>query len=169
MEPKNNSQKNIAIALVAVAIAAVLSVPIFLGKKTTTLPSAPLLNQGGDGSGNSTPVVSKTPPVDVPKKTLSVYKDGTYTATGSYDSPGGMDKVTVTLTLKSDVVTDVSVTPIAGDSLSKKYQDMFVSGYKQFVVGQKIAGLQLSKVSGSSLTPIGFNAALTQIKAQAKA
>jgi hypothetical protein len=40
--------------------------------------------------------------------------------------------------------------------------------YKQYVVGKKIDEVQLTKVSGSSLTPQGFNDALAKIKAEAK-
>ncbi len=114
------------------------------------------------------PVTTPETPVTDPKKT-SVYKDGTYTATGSYMSPGGPDKIGVTLTLKNDIVTDVSATEMAGDPTSKRFQGMFLSGYKQYVIGKNIASLSLTKVSGSSLTPKGFNDALLKIKAQAKA
>ena len=84
-------------------------------------------------------------------------------------SPGGEDQVTVTLTLAHDVITSVNVTPGAQDRTSQRYQDRFISGYKQYVVGKNIASVNVGVVSGSSLTPIGFNDALTQIKAQAKA
>ncbi len=108
----------------------------------------------------------QTPPVATnPKYT---YKNGTYSADGSYDSPGGPDSIGVTLTLQNDIVTNVSVTPNPGDRTSARYQNAFISGYKQYVIGKNISGLNLGKVSGSSLTPIGFNNALTQIKAQAK-
>ena len=112
-------------------------------------------------------------PATVPKQTTakatSVYKNGTYSATGSYMSPGGYDQVGVTLTLANDIITDVSVTPMAGDHTSSRYQSRFISGYKQYVVGKTIASVNLTNVSGASLTPIGFNDALAQIKAQAKA
>jgi uncharacterized protein with FMN-binding domain len=117
----------------------------------------------------SAPAVSVPPPATVPKKTASVYKDGTYTATGSYMSPGGEDQITVTLTLANDVITAVSVTPAAGDWTSQRYQSYFASGYKQYVVGQNIDNVNLTYVSGPSLTPAGFDDAISQIKAQAKA
>jgi hypothetical protein len=46
---------------------------------------------------------------------------------------------------------------------------MFVSGYKQYVVGKNIASIHLDRVSGSSLTGAGFNAALARIEIEAKA
>ena len=180
MEPENNLQKNIGIFLGILVVLGVLFVTIFWGRQssvTTTLPSAPLLNQVGDGSGNTqpvpkptpapTPVVTQTPPVDTPKKSASLYKDGTYSATGSYMSPGGEDQIAVTLTLKNDIITSASVVTEPGDRTSQRYQNMFVAGYQQYVVGQNIAKVYLARVSGSSLTPKGFDDALAQIKVQA--
>jgi len=115
------------------------------------------------------PVTVQAPPATVPKKTVSVYKDGTYSATGSYMSPGGYDQLGVSITLKNDIVTGASVTNMAGDGRSRRYQDMFIASYKQYVIGKNIANLYLTKISGASLTPSGFNDALSQIKAQAKA
>lgn len=105
-----------------------------------------------------------------PAQPVSGYKDGTYTATGSYRTPEGSEQVTVTLSLKDGVVTDSSTTFAAAQAHeSKQYQSQFSSGYKQYVVGKNIDEVSLSRVSGSSLTPKGFNAALEQIKTQAKA
>lgn len=101
--------------------------------------------------------------------TSSTYKDGTFSATVSYGTPGGPQDLGVTVTLKSDVITDVSVTEGAKDAVSQKFQDDFVAGYKTLVVGKKIEDVQLTKVSGSSLTPKGFNDALSAIKVQAAA
>lgn len=108
----------------------------------------------------------QTPVADTTKKT---YKDGTYTAIGSYNSPGGPDKISITLTLKNNIVTSVSAIPMAGDPKSERYQQTFISGYQTFVVGKNIDTIKLTNVSGSSLTPIGFNDALAKIKEQAKA
>ena len=112
---------------------------------------------------------SQTAQTNNTASTVVVYKDGTYSADGNYNSPGGPDSVSVSLTLKDNIVTDATVTPKPGDKVSAKYQDIFISGYKQYVVGKNINDINLSKVSGSSLTPIGFNDALNKIKAEAKA
>jgi len=117
----------------------------------------------------NTPVTPTPPPATVPKQTASVYTNGTYTATGSYMSPGGQEQLSVTLTLVNDIITAVSVTPGAYDRRSQNYQNMFISGYQQYVIGKNIADVNLGAISGSSLTPIGFNDALAQIKSQAKA
>lgn len=99
----------------------------------------------------------------------SKYKDGTYTATGSYRTPETTEDITVTLTLKDDVVTDVSFTSTQRVHETAQYQAQFASGYKQFVVGKNIDDVSVSRVSGSSLTSGGFMSALGQIKTQAQA
>ncbi|HTK33096.1 MAG TPA: hypothetical protein VL335_00920 [Candidatus Paceibacterota bacterium] len=116
----------------------------------------------------STPV-AVPPPATTPKNYAALYKDGTYTANGTYMSPGGQDEIKVTLTLKSDIVTDATVVTVIADHTSQRYQDKFISGYKQYVVGQNISSLNVTVVSGSSLTSTGFNNALAKIKTQAKA
>lgn len=95
------------------------------------------------------------------------YKNGTYTAEGAYTSPGGPEAITVSVTISNGVVTSTSVTPQAENPVSVKFQNNFAEDHKQFVVGKNIDDLKLSKVSGSSLTPVGFNNALTKIKEQA--
>jgi uncharacterized protein with FMN-binding domain len=132
---------------------------------TTTVSTAPK-------STTPTPapkVTTTPPPATVPKQTAYVYKDGTYSATGSYGSPSGEEQIAVTVTIANDIVTSSSVTPMAYGGTSLRYQNYFISGYKQYVVGQNVANINLTYVSGSSLTPAGFNDALSQIKAQAKA
>ncbi|WP_421741146.1 FMN-binding protein [Cellulomonas sp.] len=95
--------------------------------------------------------------------------DGTYSATGTYESPAGQETVAVSLTLADGVVTAVEVTPEATNPTSKQFQTTFASGVADVVVGQPIDGLSVDAVSGSSLTPEGFNDALAQIVADAQA
>jgi len=99
----------------------------------------------------------------------SFYKDGTYSADGSYTTHAATESIGVKLTLKNDVITDVSLTEEPTDDISRMHQDDFAANYKQFVIGKKIASVHLDKISMSSLTPIGFNDALQKIEAQAKA
>jgi uncharacterized protein with FMN-binding domain len=99
--------------------------------------------------------------------TSASYKDGSYTEDGGYESPAGHQTVTVKLTLADDKVTAVVVTPHATDGTAKSYQAQFVSGISAEVVGKDIDKLNVSRVSGSSLTSGGFNAALKAIKADA--
>lgn len=97
------------------------------------------------------------------------YKDGTYSAQGSYSSPDGQENIKVTLVLQNGTVSDATVTAGTTAGQSGRYQRQFINGYKSQVVGKSIDSLQLSTVAGSSLTPEGFNDAVEQIKADAKA
>ncbi len=105
-----------------------------------------------------------TTPVVVP---LTKYADGTYTVTASYDSPAGMESLGVSVTVSGDIVTAAVVTSMAKDKKSSQFQDAFIAGYKVLAIGKNIADIQLSKVSGASLTTKGFNEALSVIKTQA--
>ncbi len=118
-----------------------------------------------------TPVVTTPTPISTtpPPASSFVYKDGSYSAEGTYTSPGGTEHLDVKLTLKDDVVVDAVVESLATRPESKMMQAKFISGYKTLVIGKKIDSVKLDKVSGSSLSPIGFNDAVAQIKAQAKA
>ncbi len=117
---------------------------------------------------NPSEPATTTNPIDTTKKPTK-YKDGTYTATGSYNSPGGPDRLGLSVTIKDDVVTSTTATNMAGDRTSSRFQQMFIGGYQALVVGKNIDSIHLDVVSGSSLTPKGFNDALAQIKVQAKA
>lgn len=97
------------------------------------------------------------------------YTDGTYTAEGSYSTPGGQESISVEVTVADDAVTAVTVTPEASGGNAERFQTEFASGIADVVVGQDLAGLSVDKVSGSSLTGDGFNAALDQIRVDAAA
>ena len=99
----------------------------------------------------------------------ATYKDGTYTISDTYPSPGGEEDIKVVLTLKNNVVTAVDVTQDANQRESEEYQSQFQAGYKSRVIGKAIDTLQLKHVSGSSLTTQAFDDALEQIRSQAKA
>ena len=96
------------------------------------------------------------------------YKDGNYTATGNFDTAGGSDTITVSLTLKGEVITDVSTKTSATDADSLEYDGQFNNNIKSAVVGKKINELTLSRVAGSSLTTEGFNGAIAQIERQSQ-
>lgn len=119
-------------------------------------------------STNESPEVVDKKPVVVPEETASPYSNGTYVATGSYASPGGREQLKLSITLKDGVVVASTLTPTASNPTSGEFQKEFLGEYKQFVIGKDIATLSVGKVAGSSLTGIGFNAALEQIRVQAK-
>lgn len=112
---------------------------------------------------------NKTTTTDTIPVVIQSYKDGTYSSIGTYTSPAGKEEVGVSLTLRDNVITSVTFTPKATNEVSIKLQGMFSSGYKELVVGKDINTVKLDKVSGSSLTPKGFNDAIEKIKLQAQA
>jgi uncharacterized protein with FMN-binding domain len=123
-----------------------------------------------DTTGQTVPAGSgiEVNPDDTVVSVSSKYKNGTYSATGDYVSPGGAEQIDVTVTLKNDVITDATVVSKAFRPNSIHYQGLFISGYKALVIGKNIDDVQLDKVSGSSLAPKGFNEALAEIKTEAK-
>jgi uncharacterized protein with FMN-binding domain len=95
------------------------------------------------------------------------YTDGTYTADGAYQSPNGGEKITVVVSLRDDVVTDVEIVTNPANPTTANYQGQFSDGIGALVVGEDIDALDVTVVAGSSLTSQGFREALTVIKADA--
>ncbi len=98
----------------------------------------------------------------------ATYKDGTYSAPGTYVSPGGTEQIKVTLTLAKNIITAMKVVTVKADPTAQGYEAMFESGISGASVGKNLNSLNIGVVSGSSLTSIGFNNALATIKADAK-
>jgi hypothetical protein len=107
-------------------------------------------------------------PTPKPTTPALAYKNGNYSATGTYTSPGGSETLRVTLTLGSDIVTALKVVSVKVDATAANYEAQFESGINAVVVGKDISSLNVGTVAGSSLTSIGFNNALATIKAHAK-
>lgn len=117
-----------------------------------------------------TPSPKPTPtPTPKPSPSASSYKDGTYTAEGDYMTHVGPEAIHITITLKGDVIVDSQFQGTPNAAMSQGYMQMFADNYKPLVIGKNIDDVQLDRVSGSSLTPMGFNDALAKIKVQAKA
>lgn len=149
-ETPKNSKAGLAVAAGVVVLLVILAVVKFSGKKDEVVVT-PAANE----QTTATPA--------------GAYKDGIYTATGAYTSPGGAETIVITLTLKDGVVTDATAVPQAEQPISKKMQQVFSQNFKGMIIGKNINEVTLDKVSGSSLTPKGFNDAVEQIKTQAKA
>jgi hypothetical protein len=160
MEETKDHRKAIItfLAVVIIAVVVVGAVATSSKKKAATDTSSSAASPTTSSTSNSASAASSS----------STYKNGTYVATGSYESPGGEENITVHVTLQNGVVTSTSADSGAGDPEASEYQSMFISGYKSLVVGKDIANVSLSRVSGSSLTSQGFNDAISQIKNQAK-
>lgn len=121
-----------------------------------------------EDSNTTTPSSSTTTPPSNSAEESSVYEDGTYTASGTYTSPAGPESIAVTITVKDDVVSSVSITQNATHEASIKFQGLFSAGISGQVVGKSLADIgNYSSVNGSSLTPNGFDIALASIKAEA--
>lgn len=97
----------------------------------------------------------------------SAYKDGTYSADGSYRTPETVEKISVSVTLAAGVVTDVQVKGAPQARETEQYQAKFTSGIAALVVGKPIDEISVSRVAGSSLTSTGFNQAIDEIKKEA--
>ena len=117
---------------------------------------------------SSTPAPSPAP-TPVPAPVATSFRDGAYTVTGNYVSPAGEESIGVTVTLKNDIIVAAMVKSEAVAARSRTMQGIFIENFKPLVIGKKISDVHLTKVSGSSLTPGGFNDALMKIEAEAKA
>jgi uncharacterized protein with FMN-binding domain len=140
----------------ALATFAGLSVVGTLAGCTATAGSSSAGASGASGGGTTT------------TSSNASYKDGTYTAPGTYVSPGGEEHISVTLTLARNVITAMKVTTVKADPTATGYEQMFEAGISGVTVGKNINSLNIGVVAGSSLTSMGFNKALATIKADAK-
>lgn len=93
------------------------------------------------------------------------YRDGTYTATGTY---GGLPShLTVTVGLQQGLIKKVQVKTHATDPTSLDYQRDFAQAVPRVVEGKPLRDVKVGKLAGASGCPIGFNDALDQIRQQA--
>lgn len=161
----SKSSSKVGLALVGIIVVAFIGIVAYQSQnknqsQTTTQTSPAVQQEARSNPTNETG--SET------TETASAYKDGTYSADGNYVSPGGQEELGVTLTITNGIVTDSQVEVKATRPMSKERQTDFATHYKAEVVGKNIDELSLSRVSGSSLSPKGFNDAVEKIKSQAK-
>ena len=166
MESKKTNPKLVSLGVLLAVVLLVVAVSAIDKRNKTAVAQAGVVAAAETNIASKTAAPATTA---VTPTTASVYKDGTYSATGSYDTPDGPQSIDVSLTIASDTVTDATVTGEANSGESTRYQDKFISGYKGSVIGKKIATLKLGTISGSSLTPEGFNDVVVAIRTQAKA
>ncbi|MFZ1802113.1 MAG: hypothetical protein WAW62_03760 [Candidatus Saccharimonas aalborgensis] len=102
--------------------------------------------------------------------TATSYKDGTYTASSSYNVPhGGQNSIKATITISGGKITAASATNSYTDRESAMYIDSFNSYVNSDATGQSLAGYSPSRIGGASLTTYAFSNAIDTIRAQAKA
>lgn len=88
--------------------------------------------------------------------------DGTYSGSAGYETPGGRQRIDVTVVLTDGVVTGVRVDPAATNATSRRFQERFASAVVDEVVGRPLDEVQVDRLAGSSSTGAGFMAALDE-------
>ncbi len=166
--PEEKNKNSIVVWSIVVLVIAIAAYGLLnYVRKDSVVEEAPIaLPVAPTVAPSAIPEVSPTPVV--PQVNFK-YKEGTYSVTGNYNSPGGAEEVGVKVTVKNDMITDAVVEVRATRPTSVKWQTAFSSGVKEAVMGKKLDEVKLDKVSGSSLTPKGWNEAIGEIQVQAKA
>lgn len=165
LHPESNTKRQVIVTLVVLILISVVIVGVAVTRGVdgeSSIASQTTSQSAADtdtfAEGNDTTAVSN-----------ATYKDGDYTATGDYSSPGGAEEITVTVTLKDGAVTATSAEGGATSGSALEYQADFIAAYSDEVIGKTISNLELDRVAGASLTANGFNDAIEQIKDQAAA
>lgn len=143
-----------------------LAAPLYASVAAATLLGTLSGCAAGPVSGAPAPT---EPATGADADTSAVYEDGSYAASGEYQSPNGGESIIVELTLEGDIVTDVVVTTNANNPTTERFQGEFAGGIAAEIVGKDIDTLDVTRVAGSSLTSGGFRQALETIKADALA
>src|ERR1700761_3423648 len=130
------------------------------GCASTTSESSSSGSSSTSSSGSTTTATGTS-------DTTTSYKDGTYTADGSYSSPDGQEEIAVTVTLKNNLITAVTVKTVEANGEGQRYQQLFASSIGSVAVGKSLASLNVAAVAGASLTSQGFNTALDSIRSEA--
>lgn len=176
MENQSNSTKLgavVGIAVVALgAISLIFREQLFVPRNQNLTDRQNPTSSSPEESSKTEVTTSPSVPAISPSITASqtvTYKNGTYTATGTYRSPNDIESVEVKIVIENNAIKSVQVTPKATFPQSRSYQTLFSQGISQKVVGKNIDEItSLGNVNGSSLTGIGFLQALATIKNEAK-
>ncbi|NCN12061.1 hypothetical protein GW937_01945 [Candidatus Kaiserbacteria bacterium] len=119
----------------------------------------------------STPVTTPTPVATptAPVVTATDYKNGTYIAHTTYKTPDrDVYSMEVSLTIVNDNITNTSIT-YNNRALRDSYVKRFDSSYQNYVIGEDLGTISLSRIAGASLTTNAFNKAVVSVKTQAGA
>jgi uncharacterized protein with FMN-binding domain len=159
--------KKITLPRIIAALAGITLVGAGIWTWKNPKPTPDQINQASEEK-TSQPI--KEAPAEQKKRIdeKNVYTDDSYFKTGEYLSPAGAETIDLSLTLKNDIITDAQLTGRATHPASKKWQETFVAGYKEKVIGKPLRELSLVAVSGASLTTKGFMDAVKKIKQQAE-
>jgi len=119
-------------------------------------------------SPTPTPTTTPTPKPSPSPTPHYTYRDGTYSADGTFDTPAGIETIGITLVISKDKVVDTSAVDKASNPTSQSYTNDFINNFRSYVIGKSLSSLSLGKISSASLTPNGFNNAAASIRSQAK-
>ena len=136
---------------------------------TTTLPTKIALSAAAALSLATGLTACAAEPEAPAATTSGDYADGQYNANADYRSPGGTEKIGVTLTLKGNTIDAVEVVGRGSSPEAIRYQGEFIDGISAEVVGKNIDEVKVDRVAGSSLTSGGFMKAIAAIKEEAAA
>lgn len=164
MEQPSNNKTKIVTAIVIVAAIAII---YFVTAARTSTGDASSMTSDTTPSTSASTTANNSNNDSSNTSSDASFKDGSYSASGSYRTPQSVETINVTLTVKSGFVTDSSVQQSPQTRDAVPYQAAFKDNYKSLVIGKKLSDLSLTNVSGSSLTPLGFNTAVDKIKSEA--
>lgn len=121
-------------------------------------------NNGGNTDSSSG--IASTPSINSPDTSANTNTATleTLTAKANYNVPeGGINSITVTITLNGENITDINVEHSIAERESQKYINSFDSKIKTSVVGKNLSSLSPARIGGASLTSAGFYQALSQL------
>lgn len=99
---------------------------------------------------------------------MSLYRNGRYTAMGHYLTPGGNESIAVSVDVEADTITASAIQVEATSPTARQFQEQFRTTIAGRITAQPLSALSVSRVSGASLTSLGFNDALVKIRQEAK-
>lgn len=110
---------------------------------------------------------TKIPEEQEQREVAWVKNNNIYTSTLEYESPGGIEKNPITLTVENGVIRSVNVEVVTDIAASVEYQQNFAKEIGGKVIGKKLSELgEIDRVSGASLTTDAFNEAVKKLQQQ---
>lgn len=157
MSQQNKSRLIGLVAIVLISTAATTGTVLVKAAQDNQVTSQPNILNSNSATASTT-------------STAATYKDGTYNASGSFYTPDGVEQIGVTVTLAKGDISSVKVDDSnIYNGTSFAYTERFVNGINSVVVGKNIDNVNVGRISGASLTPMGFNSAIDTIKNDARA
>jgi len=170
VQPKPKIHPAVAAIIVIVLVGIVTSIVIVVNSAKSDTSSTSTVSTPVAPTTVSDSTTTPTTPTTTPTSTdTSAYKDGTYAATISYATPGGIESIDATVTIKNGVITDSQLVTSGKTDHAEEHQALFASEYKSLIVGKQVSAVSTVRVSGASLTSNAFDDALDKIKQDAKA